>query len=194
VLKRMLTITCITAVSIAWAIPASGKKLSPKAENLVAALAQLQNTPDDSQAQQRYLAAFPNTYTDFLDLFGFNHELYDGHEYIEVLSRLAKNNEMTVGRLLVALSKDAHYEADATSSLQQATAIYAADHTRHFLDLLQQLSEPEQRNLITFLADVENHAVYVEYQAIIDHAKSLGDASFVERLEQARTERSRQPH
>jgi hypothetical protein len=113
VLKRLLIITCITAVSTAWSLPTPAKKLSAKAQSLAAALAQLQNAPDDPQVQKRYLAAFPNSYQGFLELFDFKHELYDGHEYIKVLPGLAKNNEIAVGKLLVELSKDAHYDADA---------------------------------------------------------------------------------
>jgi hypothetical protein len=195
VLKRRLIVTWIITLSTAWSVPTSAsKKLSPKAQSLATALAQLQNAPDDPRVQQRYLATFPNSYKDFLELFDFNHELYDGHEYIDVLPGLAKNNQMAVGKLLVELSKDAHYEADAPGYLQHATAAYAADYTQHFLGLLKQLPTAKQSNLITFLADVENHHSYPEYQLIIDHARSLGDSSIADRFELARTERSKQLH
>jgi hypothetical protein len=71
------------------------------------------------------LRAFPHDYKTFLDLFDLDHELYDGHDYIDVLPLLAKNHDTQVGTLLVGLSKDAHKEADAPTYLQLAMSWFS---------------------------------------------------------------------
>src|SRR5207249_2050739 len=115
-------------------------------------------------------------------------------EYIEAISPLAKYHELAVGSILVKLSKDAHYDADAPAYLQHATCGYAAEHTKTFSTLLKQLPPDKQVDLITFLADVENHHAYREYQAVIDHLKALGENTFAKRFELARGKREKQPH
>jgi len=164
------------------------------AEQLTQALAQLQKAPDDRKVQERSLDAFPQTYKSFLELFDLNHPLYDGHEYVETLYSLAGSHELEVGRLLVQLSKDAHCDGDAPSYLQNATATFGSQHTKTFLALLELLPVGKQANLITFLADVENHQAYSEYQLIIDHLKALDERSFARKFEAARAKRSRRPH
>jgi hypothetical protein len=173
---------------------AQQKPLSPKAQRLSEALLQLMSSPNDSAIQEHYLKLFPQDYKDFLELFDLDRELYDGHEYILALPSLAKNHELEVGRLLIQLSKDAHYEADALSYLQHDTAAYAGEHTKIFASLLGQLSAAKQSQLITFLADVENHAAYKEYQPIIDHLKTLGENELAHKFEIARSERSKRHH
>ena|SRR2546422_5243893 len=168
--------------------------ISANATNLERALTQLRSTPDDPTAQRRYLEAFPHTYKEYLQLFDLGQPLYDGHDYVEGISSLAKNHELAVGKLLVNLSKDAHYDADAPSYLQQATCVYGSRYTRTFLALLKELAPIKQANLITFLADVENHRAYPEYEVIIDHSKALGEAALAKKFELARAKREKQPH
>jgi hypothetical protein len=181
---------------ICWSAAGSANEKigADAAKQLMRALSQVQKTPDDRKVQERYLEAFPQTYPSFLELFDLNHPLYDGHEYVETLYSLAESHELDVGRLLVRLSKDAHYEADAPSYLQNSTVTFGSQHTKTFLALLKQLPVGKQANLITFLADVENHQAYPEYQLIIDHSKALDERSFVRKFEAARAKRSRQPH
>src|SRR5260370_15415214 len=106
---------------------------SATATNLEHALAQIRSTPDDPTAQVRYLEAFPKTYKEYLQLFDLGQPLYDGHDYVDVISSLAKNQELAVGELLVNLSKDAHYDADAPSYLQNAMCEYGSRYTKTFL-------------------------------------------------------------
>jgi len=167
---------------------------SASVTKLRGALAELERTPGDRTAQIRYLEAFPSTYKEYLLLFDLGQPLYDGHEYVESLSSLATRHEQMVGSLLVSLSKDAHYDADAPSYLQHATCAFAGEHTKTFLTLLKQLPPHKQANLITFLADVENHSAYPEYQVVIDRLKALGEVMLAKKLEDARAEREKQPH
>lgn len=176
-------------------VRAQEKTLSPKAQELTQALAALRSEPADAIAQERYLKAFPHDYKGFLELFDLDHELYDGSDdYIDVLPSLAKNHATKVGKLLVGLSKDAHAEADAPAYLQHATAAYGGQHTRIFGELLKQLPSQKQSQLITFLADVENHSGYPEYQVIIDRLKGLGEQDLASKFEEARKNREQQPH
>jgi hypothetical protein len=172
-------------------VRAQEKRLSPKAQELTLALDALHRKPDDPMTQEHYLQVFPHDYRAFLDLFDFHRELYDGHDYINVLPSLAANHDAQVGALLVGLSKDAHQDADAPTYLQLATAAYGSQHTKSFASLLKQLPKEKQSHLITFLADVENHHAYVEYQEIIDHLKGLEEQGLAMKFEQARKKRQR---
>ncbi len=185
----LMLLICLSAAGFA-----DQKTTANAAENLTQALTQLQKTPDDPKIQDRYLEVFPRTYKSFLELFEPGRPLYDGHEYIDALSSLAVGHEFEVGKLLIQLSKDAQYDADAPSFLQNATTIFGSEHTRTFLTLLKQLPVGKQANLITFLADFEARGVDPEYQLIIDHLKSLGERTYAQRFEAARTKRMKQPN
>ena len=173
---------------------AQQKPVSAAATNVEHALTLLRSTPDDPIAQRRYLEAFPETYKEYLQLFDLGQPLYDGHEYVEVISSLAENHELAVGELLVNLAKDAHYDADAPSYLQSAICKYGSRYTKTFLVLLKRLAPNQQASLITFIADVENHAAYPEYEIIIDRSKALGETALAKKFELARAKREKQPH
>ncbi len=180
-------------ILLQW-VHAQGKPALADAPKLTVALANLRKNPDDPTAQQRYLYSFPNTYARFLQLFEPGRQLYDGFEYISVLPSLAGKDEKGVGELLIRLSKDAHYEADAPSYLQDATAAYASQHTKMFVELVNELPIEKRAHLIVFLADVENHSAYPHYQETIDHLNDLGERCLAEEFRIAREQRQRQPH
>jgi hypothetical protein len=159
----------------------------------VASVEWLAARPDNSSIQERYLMAFPHTYKDFLGLFDYHRELYDGHDFISVLPSLAKHHETEVENLLVQLSKDAEKEADAPSYLQDVTAEYASRYTKTFTLLVNRLPGNERTLLIVFLSDVENFSVYPDYQTTIDHLKSLGHNHLAKEFEVARKKRSQRP-
>ena len=169
-------------------------QLSSRARELTQALAALRTSPTDSQAQERYLKTFPHDYKEFLNLFdNVDRELYDGHDYINALSLTDEKHPTELGKLLVGLAKDAHKDADAPSYLQRLTAVYAGQHAKAFADLFSQLPPEKQTQLITFLADVENHGSYPKYQAIIDALKRIGEDKLAIRFEKARTTRQNVP-
>jgi len=171
---------------------AQDKQLSPKARELTQALAALRSNPSASTAQERDLKTFPHDYKEFLNLFDLNHELYDGHDFVDALSLAGKGHETELGNLLVGLAKDAPYDSDAPSYLQQITAVYAGHHARTFADLLKRLPLQKQTQLITFLGDVEAHHSYPEYQAVIDGLKRTGEDKLAGRFEEARAKREKQ--
>jgi len=193
-MRMTITVALFVLATLPPIAYAQEKPLSPEARRLSDALTELKAHPDDSTAQERYLETFPRTYKDFLNLFGYHHELYDGHEFIDLLPLLADRHETEVGSLLVQLSKDAEKEADAPTYLQQATAIYASHYTKTFATLVNQLTRKQRMSLVDFLADVENHSAYKDYQETIDHLKSLGQNRLANEFEVARKKRSQQPH
>ena len=193
--KHLIAVAATALVIVAPLVPAEDGHASAEARKLTIALANLRKNPNDTTAQQAYLQAFPKTYASFLHLFGYpGGEMYDGsHEYMDVLPSLAVNHERGLGQLLIQLSKDAHYEADAPGDLQETTAKYASQHTKVFIELVKQLSIEKRAHLITFLADgVEDFSAYPEYQETIDLLNSLGEKCLAEEFQVAREQREHQ--
>jgi len=190
-MRRVVVVTFCLLVGTLLTAYGQDRRLSPEGSKLANALAELHKKPDDPAVQEQYLAIFPHDYKSFLGFFDFRRELSDGHDYIEVLPSLANTHEETVGTLLIQLSRDAHKEADAPTHLQSATAAYGDQHTKAFAAIMNQLSPTERAKVITFLADVENHMAYPEYQHIIDHLNSLGQLGLAQQFVMAREERMR---
>lgn len=184
----MVVPACLLALLVALA-SAQEQAHSVNAQALSEALVELRKSPNDPLVQQHYLQAFPQSYKDFLELFDSGRPLYDGHDYIEALSLLAKGQKTQVGELLINLSKDAHYQGDAPGYLQNATAVYGSHYTKTFAQILKLLPDIKRRNLISFVADVENYRAYPEYQMIIDRLEKLGDSVIAEEFKEARAKR-----
>ena len=194
--KHLIAVAATALLILAPLIHAQERHASAQARKLTIALANLRKNPNDPTAQQAYLQAFPKTYAAFVHLFGYpGGELNVGsHEYMSVLPSLADNNERALGQLLIQLSKDAHYEADALGDLQETTATYASQHTRVFVALIKQLSIEKRAHLITFLSDgIEDFDAYPQYQEAIHHLSSLGEKCLAEEFQIAREQRQRQP-
>ena len=94
---------------------AQDKQLSPKARELTQALAALRSNPSASTAQERDLKTFPHDYKEFLNLFDLNHELYDGHDFVDALSLAGKGHETELGNLLVGLASFCRETQNTTS-------------------------------------------------------------------------------
>ena len=192
-MRRSTIIAVLLLFTSPVLVSSQNKQLSPQARKLSDSLAELKTKPDDPTVQEEYLNIFPHDYGTFLSLFGQDQELADGFDFIIALPSLAKDHEAETGRLLVQLSKDAHKEADAPTYLQVAMANYAAQYTKTFANLLRQLPPGKHLNLITFLADVENHRVYSQYQQIIDHLRGIGQSGLAKEFEIARAKRLQRP-
>lgn len=158
-------------------------------ERLKAAFASLKETPNSRTAQHRYLKAFPRTYNKFQAYFGTGGALADGYEcdYIFALSTLQSHHVAEVGTLLVRLSKNAEYQANAPSCLQNVMAKYGNHYTKRFAGLLHQLSPQERGQLITFLAEA-GLANGPEYQGILQNLKDLEETELAKEFQQAQTE------
>lgn len=197
-MRLALTIALVVLASSAVILSESStyaqqEHLSRRARELTRALVALRNKPRDTAVQKEYLQAFPHDYKEFLALFDFGHELYDGHDFIDPLPSLGSQHPVELGELLIGLSKDAHYEADAPNYLRHATATYAVEHSQMFARFLKQLPPAKQQQLITFLADIENFRAYPEYQEIVDHLKGIGERKLAIDFEEARAKREKEP-
>ena len=164
-------------------------------EKLKAAFASLKAAPNSRTAQHHYLKAFPRTYSKFQAYFGTGGALADGYEcdYIFALSTLQSHHVEEVGALLVQLSKNAQYQANAPSCLQNVMAKYGNRYTKRFAGLLHQLSPQERSQLVAFLADA-GLAKGPEYQGILQNLKDLQETDLAKEFQQAQAERSRQSH
>jgi hypothetical protein len=196
-IKRSLTLLaafCVVLTPHRSSARAQVGETEQEAQKLSSALANLKLRPSDPNTQQLYIEAFPHTYKQFLGLFDYKQPLSDGYEYVDALESVAANHEREVGSLLVQLAKDAHYEPDAPSYLQQATASYGSQHPVQFASLLKQLSVKDRGNLIAFLADVENHSSYPQYEGIIRGLKAQNEIALAQQFEDARTKRKVRHH
>jgi hypothetical protein len=194
--QRAITVTLLLLVVNPWMAGGPLKhRARPAGEALKAAFASLKSKPNDRTTQARYLKAFPHDYRGFLALFGAGGYLADGYQcdYIFALTTLQTDHSARVGRMLVQLSKDAEYQADAPSCLQHVLANYGSRYTRLFAGFLNELSAEERDQLITFLADSEADPL-PEYQRIIRNLKQLNEPELVKKFQQAQIDRARQPH
>lgn len=184
-----LVVGCVVVVPLRFSLAQVSGSVEAAARKLYSARVNLQKAPGKVALEQAFIDSFPQTYSDFLQLFDYGRPLSDGHDYMQTLQSLTKTHELTVGKLLVQLSKDAHYEADAPSYLQHTTAVYGRDHTSTFASLLDQLTLKERSNLIVFLADVENHAADSDYEKIVERLRSLNQVELTRQFEAARRNR-----
>lgn len=195
-LQRTITLTFLFLVinSIMMGGPPKPRARSA-GEQVKAAFTHLKANPNDRAAQERYLRVFPHSYRGFLAMFGTGGSLADGYQcdYIFALSTLQARHSSQVGRLLVQLSKDAEYQADAPSCLQHVLTNYGSRYTKLFVAFLYELPEKERDQLITFLADVEG-GPQPEYQSIIRNLRQLNELELAKKLQQAQIDRGRQPH
>jgi hypothetical protein len=191
--QRAITVTLLLLVINLAGMGAVPKhRAKPAGEALKAAFAGLKDKPADRGAQMRYLKVFPRDYRGFLALFGAGGYLADGYQcdYIFALTTLQAHHSTDVGRLLVQLSKDAEYQADAPSCLQHVLANYGSRYTKSFVGFLKELSAKERDQLITFLADGDADPV-PEYQSIIRNLKQLNEPELAKKFQQAETDRAR---
>jgi hypothetical protein len=193
----------ITVTLLLFVINLAGMAGSPKpraktaAEELKSAFTHLKANPSDPAAQIRYLKAFPQDYRGFMAMFGAGGSLADGYQcdYIFALSALQAHHSSQVGRLLVQLSKDAEYQADAPSCLQHVLANYGSRYTKAFAGFLHELAPKDRDQLITFLADIDTKVTSnLEYRRIIRNLKQLNEAELAKKFQQAQIDRARQPH
>lgn len=170
------------------------QKLSQEAQLLSELFTQLKSNPTSAALQSRYLLAFPETASDFGQLFDpqdFS-ELYDGYEYIILLKEMMTDRPWQVGCLVLNLAKEAKWRADAFNYLQQVTAQFALTYTIPFVKLVETYTISEQNGIISFLADgIHSHAK--NYFEIIERLRELGQEDLAQRFVEIE-ERMREDH
>ena len=171
--------------------------LNSNSIKVVEAYKLIQNSPNDSIVQLNYIKCFPNNWKIFLSVFQPKDlsQLYrSSNQYICILDSLRASFPRQIGELLINLGSKAHWEADATGAIQRILAKYASENTILFSELLNKKPKSNRKNIITFLADVESHSSYKEYQDIIDHLIKLKQGNLARKFEVARQLRIQQKH
>ncbi len=150
--------------------------------------------------EMKYLNAFPKTFEDFKFIFyGKNldelDELYDEHiEHLNLLEKLSQKYPQQVLSIWLSVATNGKWEADAIGILQHQLITYAASHTKEFAEGILKKAQEQQLSIITFLADVENHASYDEYKRTQANLNKLGYRELFEEFNKAKQEREKQPH
>ncbi len=173
-------------------------KLIPEALAIKTAYDKLQNDSKSLELQKTYIDLFPDNPEIFKKIFcspTFD-QLYENSQlYIFKLEDLWNNYPDLIGtkliRLCIGFKK---WDADAIGHIQHITVEYANVHIDLFVSKIKQLDNNEQNTLITFLADVENHSVYKDYQNLIDNLKKEKELELVSDFEKAREIRKSQKH
>ena len=163
---------------------------------------QIEATPTP-EAEARYLALFPKTFAEFTKTFAhtFTPEgLYyqelekTSWQHLELLEQLAVKYPRAVLDIWLSVSANAHYDADAVSQLQHQLAEYAAKDTKTFATEIMTKSDAQRRNIITFLADVENHSAYEDYATILNNLEKLGQTKLRRLFLDAKAKRMKYRH
>lgn len=183
---------------LACPISTKGATLSDRAQEIRAKFMNLRNNPHNTNLWEEYSKIFPRSKTDFERIFVPNDfsELYgNSYEYIFILNSAPETNRKEVIALVVSITKlGAPGCCDAWSALHEVAVTYAIQDTRDFLSSLKSLKASERQNVIKFIADKENHRVFVDYQVIIDKLRNLREQEIAEEFENARTLRMKAKH
>ena len=172
-------------------------QLNSASQKVIESYEQLKLNPNDNNTQLNYIKSFPQNWTAFLNVFQPHDlkQLYPKYfEYIGVLDSIQVNYPKEVGTLLIKLAINAKWDADATGDIQHILASFAASKTFIFSKLLSKRTASEKQNVIKYLADVENHDSYSEYQTIITTLKTIKQYQLAKRFEDSRQLRMKKEH
>ncbi|WP_416768232.1 hypothetical protein ACM66T_07510 [Sulfurimonas sp. ST-25] len=129
------------------------RRLIPVAKALHKAAVDIYSGEPSQTQEESYLAAFPKKFKVFLDVLhpkGLD-QLYDGHIYIHILSKLSEKYPERVGEIFLSLSSEACLDADAPNHLRHELELFHKNHSRIYDDLYSKLSKKEKANLHLFL-------------------------------------------
>lgn len=157
-------------------------KLSPNAKQ------QLLNTIAvydrcDKESKMKFVAEFPNTFKKFLDIFQgddlqlqrFPQFYYAIGASFNVLGFIAEEYPDKSVDLLVSLSSEAKYDADAPWALHDIFIKFFIKHPDLTIPKIKQLNISKQKNIATFLADVEAIRTDQDYQSVLDILKNRNE-------------------
>ena len=193
---------CAASLGMAFIALVACAAVPPTSAELEALRIQIEATPTQ-EAEARYLALFPKTFTEFTKTFahtstpeglGYQELEKTSWQHLELLERLAVKHPRAVLDIWLSVSANAHYDADAVSQLQHQLAAYAAKDTKTFATEIMTKSDVERRNIVTFLADVENHSAYDDYATIIVNLEKLGQSKLMSLFLDAKTQRMKYRH
>ena len=167
----------------------------PGTKKVIAAYQLLIKNPGSTKAQLGYINAFPADKVIFMAVFepdSSKQLSYNCDLYINAFVELAKRYPSRVISKSVAIGKDLVWEADATGVMQNGIMTLSVTYPDLFIKKLKTLTTGQQHNLITFLADVENHHAYPHYQQLIDILNQKKETALVTAFIDARTAREKE--
>lgn len=182
-------------IVLSFNVPAFSQadKLIPAAKAVKIAYDNLIKNPFNNDLQKKYIIDFPDNAEVFKQVFHSStfDQLYgDSHLYIFKLAELSKNFPDFVGdkliRLCIGLKK---WDADAIGDIQHVTMGYSNSNYSDFIRLVKKLNKQDLITLVTFLADVENHSAYVDYQKFMDKLKTNNESDLFELFENTKETR-----
>jgi hypothetical protein len=171
--------------------------LSPNSEKIKKAYDQLKVNDSSETLQLNYISAFPNSKEEFLAIFNpDDHKQLSNvsDQYLDMLLVLGDKYPTKVLRKSMNIGKRLKWDADAIGYLQHLIVDVANKHPNVFIEQIDRLHENEKTSLIRFLADVENHRAYPEYQDLIDKLNAAKQNTISKMFIQARKERMKHHH
>ncbi|HTK21826.1 MAG TPA: hypothetical protein VL442_20055 [Mucilaginibacter sp.] len=165
------------------------QSLSQTSQKIKTAYEELKRHRAAREKQLAYLKVFPQNKEQFTAIFDPDDfgELYsDNFKYIDAFISLAKNYPGEVIDKLINIGKNLKFRADATGQMQHSIVGLGNQYTPLFSKKLKALSIIEVDHLITFLADVENHKAYSEYQQLIESLQKIGENKLAAKFIRAR--------
>lgn len=190
---KHLKLILIILVSFNLSTYSQTDKLLPEAQTIKTAYDNLLKNPDNKELQKRYIVDFPDNSEIFKKVFQsptFNQLYMDSHLYIFKLAELSKNFPELVGDKLIRLSIGLKkWEADAIGHIQHVTMGYANSNYSDFIGLIKKLNNRDLNTLATFLADVENHSAYGDYQDFMNKLKTNKETGLFDLFKKAKDTR-----
>lgn len=150
------------------------------------------NSPEDESLRSRFLKDFPKTFSEFRQIFNPSNfkELYDGsYVFLKMFDDILKERPQDTVEVLLGLSVNATYDADAPGKLQHILANFICNNYDFFISPFSKLASSSQQNIVTFVCDVEDYSAYAEFDCIVRVLKEKGNAELEKRFLAAKKER-----
>lgn len=180
-----------TALVLLLACSASLASVSPQSAQLEQLRKDVEANPSPA-IEVRYLETFPASFESFRKTFyGADlDELYPTHtEHLQLLERLQKRYPEKVLKIWLGVATNGSWDADALSHLQHQFVSWGSTNTKELAAALTSRPTKDRLSIIRFLADVENHSVYTEYQAIMNNLQMLGAKELYKEFANAKEQR-----
>ncbi|RXQ91025.1 hypothetical protein EO244_13050 [Ancylomarina salipaludis] len=187
---KHLKLILIFIVSFNLSTYSQTDKLLSESQTIKTSYDNLLKNLDNKEFQKRYIVDFPDNIEIFKKVFQsptFDQLYMDSHLYIFKLAELSKNFSDLVGdkliRLCIGLKK---WDADAIGHIQHVTMGYANSNYSDFIGLIKKLNNQDLNTLVTFLADVENHSAYGDYQGFMNKLKTNMETELFDSFKKAK--------
>jgi hypothetical protein len=187
--KNILIIILLSIYTIGFS---QTDELTLEAQKIKIAYEKLKQNPNSKELQKTYIEIFPENVEVFKKIFypaTFDQLYMDSHSYIFELGNLSTGFPILVGNKLVKLCVGLKkWDADAIGYVQHTTMEYANSNYSDFVKITHGLNKKDLNDLVTFLADVENHSAYRLYQDFMDKLKNHDETELFAQFKKAKEE------